>query len=148
MSDRFYRGTLSVLDHWIPITVFAAFMQNLRSALQKHLKGRLSTGGASYVRFFYACPVALIYLWAVHGFGGYPLPAANALVLPYCLHGGPIQITFPFLLVYLLPFRNLALGTTYPKTQIIHLVLLDLFLLVDTTTPAAPSALPPGMFVT
>ena len=44
----------AVIELWIPITVFAAFMQNLRSALQKHLKGRLSTGGASYVRFFYA----------------------------------------------------------------------------------------------
>src|SRR3546814_8442347 len=93
MSDRFYRGTLSVLELWIPITVFAAFMQNLRSALQKHLKGRLSTGGASYVRFFYACPFALIYLWAVHGVGGYPLTAANALFMLYCLLGGISQIT-------------------------------------------------------
>ncbi len=32
------------MELWIPITILAAFSQNLRSALQKHLKSRLSTG--------------------------------------------------------------------------------------------------------
>ena len=50
------------MELWIPITILAAFSQNLRSALQKHLKSRLSTAGATYVRFFYAVPFALIYL--------------------------------------------------------------------------------------
>ena len=35
----------------MPVTVAAAFLQNLRSALQKHLKARLSTSGATFVRF-------------------------------------------------------------------------------------------------
>src|SRR3546814_11450846 len=140
MSERFYRGTLSVLELWIPITVFAAFMQNLRSALQKHLKGRLSTGGASYVRFFYACPFALIYLWAVHGVGGYPLPAANALFLLYCLLGGISQITFTFLLVYLFSFRNFSVGTPYSNTEIIPVALLGLILLGYTICSAGVSA--------
>ena len=43
-------GEAAVIELWIPITIFAAFMQNLRSALQKHIKGRLSTGGATYVQ--------------------------------------------------------------------------------------------------
>src|SRR3546814_9159634 len=101
-------------------------MQNLRSALQKHLKGRLTTGGASYVRFFYACPFALLYLGTVHGVGGYPLPAANALFVLYCLLGGICQIAFTFLLVYLFSFRNFAVGTTYSKTEIIQVALLGL----------------------
>ncbi|HEY9537148.1 MAG TPA: EamA family transporter [Kiloniellaceae bacterium] len=134
-----------MLELWIPITVFAAFMQNLRSALQKHLKGRLSTGGASYVRFFYACPFALIYLWAVHGVGGYPLPAANALFLLYCLLGGISQITFTFLLVYLFSFRNFAVGTTYSKTEIIQVALLGLILLGDTISAAGVFAIALGM---
>ena len=32
----------------------AAFMQNLRSALQKHLKSKLTDAGVTAVRFFYA----------------------------------------------------------------------------------------------
>jgi len=62
---------------WITLTIFAAFFQNLRSALQKHLKSRLSMAGAAYVRFFYAWPFALLYLWAVWQFGGHDLPAPS-----------------------------------------------------------------------
>jgi hypothetical protein len=39
------------LELWIPIAIGAAFWQNLHSALQKHLKARLSTTGASFSRF-------------------------------------------------------------------------------------------------
>ena len=71
------------IELWIPITIVAAFMQNLRSALQKHIKGRLSNGGAAYVRFFYAWPFALLYLGAVYGFGGYSLPGMLPFALPF-----------------------------------------------------------------
>ena len=130
---------------WIPITVFAAFMQNLRSGLQKHLKGRLSTGGASYVRFFYACPFALTYLAAIHGLGGYPLPAVNGLFLLYCLLGGVCQILFTFLLVHLFSFRNFAVGTTYSKTEIIQVAVLGFVLLGDTISAAGIVAIAIGM---
>ena len=36
---------------WITLTVAAAFLQNLRSLLQKPLTGALSVNGAAYVRF-------------------------------------------------------------------------------------------------
>ncbi len=61
-----------MFSYWIPITIFAAFMQNLRSVLQKHIKGRLSTGGASYVRFLYALPLSYVLLWAVLSYGSCP----------------------------------------------------------------------------
>jgi drug/metabolite transporter (DMT)-like permease len=134
-----------VFELWIPITVFAAFMQNLRSALQKHLKGRLSTGGASYVRFFYACPFALAWLATVQGVGGYPLPAVNGLFLLYCLLGGLSQIAFTFLLVYLFSFRNFAVGTTYSKTEILQVAVLGLILLGDTISLVGVFAIALGM---
>ena len=46
----------------IPITIAAAFLQNVRSALQKHLKARLGTSGATFVRFGYGFPLALVYI--------------------------------------------------------------------------------------
>ena len=134
-----------MIELWIPITVFAAFMQNLRSALQKHLKGRLSTGGASYVRFFYACPFALAYLALIHGFGGDPIPAANGRFLLFCLLGGLSQILFTFLLVYLFSFRNFAVGTTYSKTEIIQVALLGLLLLGDRISTVGVFAIALGM---
>ena len=47
---------------WIPVTIAAAFFQNLRSSLQRHLKGKLSDMGATYVRFAFAWPFAVMWL--------------------------------------------------------------------------------------
>ena len=46
---------------WIPITLLAAFAQNLRFMLQKHLKDTsLSSGGATLSRFLYSFPLAVV----------------------------------------------------------------------------------------
>jgi len=120
-----------VIELWIPLTIAAAFMQNLRSALQKHLKSRLSTAGASYVRFLYAMPFSLLYLWTLNTYGGYALPEPNLVFLMYCFLGGLSQILFTFLLIYLFSFRNFAVGTTYSKTETIQVAILGLILLGD-----------------
>ena len=130
-----------MIELWIPITIFAAFMQNLRSALQKHIKGRLSTGGASAVRFFYAWPLALIYLGLLNQVGGYPMPSANGLFLLYCLLGGLSQIIFTFLLIYLFSLRNFAVGTTFSKTEVVQVALLGLILLGDSISFAGVVAI-------
>jgi drug/metabolite transporter (DMT)-like permease len=119
------------MELWIPITIFAAFMQNARSALQKHLKGRLTTLGASYVRFLYAMPFALIYAGAVHEFGGYPWPTVHTEFLIYCLLGGISQILFTAVLLWLFQFRNFAVGTTFSKTETVQVALLGYLVIGD-----------------
>ncbi len=133
------------MELWIPVTLFAAFMQNLRSALQKHIKGKLSTGGAAYVRFFYAWPFALAALGLVSEIGGYPIPAVNGLFLLYCVLGGVSQILFTFLLVYLFSLRNFAVGTTYSKTEVMQVALLGFVLLGDTISFTGVIAIGVGM---
>ena len=81
-----------MLELWIPVTIFAAFMQNARSALQKYLKGNLTSLGAAYVRFFYAWPFALIYLAFLHWGLGQALPAFHAEFLMWSILGGLSQI--------------------------------------------------------
>jgi drug/metabolite transporter (DMT)-like permease len=134
-----------MIELWIPLTVAGAFFQNLRSALQKHLTGRLSTAGASYVRFFYAWPFSLVYLWALNAFVGYPVPDANATFVLYCFLGGLSQIVFTFLLVWLFSFRNFAVGTTYSKTEMVQVAILGLLILGDTLSPAAVVAIAVSM---
>ena len=58
------------MELWIPITIAAAFLQNLRSALQKHLQGSLGTRGASFVRFGYGFPLAILYALSLHWIAG------------------------------------------------------------------------------
>ncbi len=130
-----------MFELWIPLTIAAAFFQNLRSALQKHLKAHLSTGGATYVRFFYAWPFAVLYVWGLNEFGGLKIPAVNGTFLIYCLLGGLSQIIFTFLLVWLFSFKNFATGTIYSKTETVQVAILGLLILGDPLNIAAVIAI-------
>ena len=97
-----------MFELWVPITIAAAFLQNARSAIQKHLKGRLSTTGATFVRFGYGAPVAITYLLILHFAVGLPWPEPNGMFVLYVIIGGVTQILATFLLVYLFGLRNFA----------------------------------------
>jgi drug/metabolite transporter (DMT)-like permease len=129
------------MELWIPITIAAAFLQNLRSALQKHLKGRLSTSGAAYARFVYAWPFAVVYVWGLNAFAGLALPDPNWLFLAYCLLGGLTQILFTVLLLWMFSFRSFAVGTTFSKLEVIMVAGLGAAILGDGLTLAAGLAI-------
>ena len=129
------------MELWISAAVFAAFMQNVRSALQKHLKGRLTTLGATYVRFLYAAPFAVAYMLGLNLLGGAPLPAPNGAFLAYCALGGLTQIIFTFLLLWLFSFRNFAAGTTFSKTEVVQIAILGFLVLGDALTWASAAAI-------
>jgi drug/metabolite transporter (DMT)-like permease len=130
-----------MLEIWIPATIAAAFFQNLRSALQRHLKGRLSTAGAAYVRFFYAWPLALVYLWGLAGWGGLALPAPSAVFLVYCLLGAISQILFTVFLLWMFSFRNFAVGTTFSKLEVVQVAILGALILGDRLPAVAVVAI-------
>jgi drug/metabolite transporter (DMT)-like permease len=123
-------GTLA-MPLWIPLTIAAAFLQNLRSTFQKQLTGNLSAIAATYVRFAFGLPVAIVYVWGLHEFGGYALPDFNRLFLFYCVVGGIAQIIGTALLVALFAYRNFAVGTTYSKTETVQAALFGIIVLGD-----------------
>lgn len=122
------------MELWIPLTIAAAFFQNIRSALQKHLKGRLSTLGAAYVRFIYALPVAFVYLVGVYFYSGQALPDLSSEFLIYSLLGGLCQIAFTVFLLWLFSFHNFAVGTTFSKLETVMVAIFGLILLGDELT--------------
>ncbi len=128
-------------ETWIFITIAAAFFQNIRSALQKHLKQRLSVGGASYARFLYALPIAGVYLWLLLGSGDHPLPVSNSKFLWFCLLGGICQILFTACLLWMFSFKSFAVGTTFSKLEVIVVVLLGAVLLGDWLSHLAIGAI-------
>lgn len=116
---------------WIPITIAAAFLQNLRSTLQKQLTGEMSAMGATYVRFAYGLPVAALYLAGLVAFTGATLPDPNPTFLVYAAVGGLAQIWGTVLLVAIFAYRNFAVGNTYSKTETIQTALFGLIVLGD-----------------
>ena len=105
------------METWIIITIVAAFLQNVRSAMQKHLKGRMGTTGATFVRFGFGMPFALAYMAILAFVLARPLPVPNGTFFLWAVVGGVAQIAATFLLVYLFSFRNFAVGTAYSRTE-------------------------------
>ncbi|MGR8948787.1 MAG: EamA family transporter [Gammaproteobacteria bacterium] len=119
------------MEAWIPITIFAAFFQNLRSALQKHLKGRLSDTAAGYVRFVYALPFVSLYLFVLHYIFELSWPSPTPKFFVLCLLGGICQIVFTVLLLWMFSFRSFAAGTTFSKLEVVTVAILGSVLLGD-----------------
>ena len=133
------------MDAWIPITIAAAFLQNLRSALQKHLRGTLGTRGASFVRFGYGFPLALAYVATLHLGLGYALPVPGRDFALWAVIGGLAQIYATILLVHLFSLRNFAVGTAYSKTEPVQAALFGFLLLGERLSAGAVAAIAVGV---
>lgn len=122
---------------WIPLAVAAAFLQNVRSALQKHLKDQLGVAGATFVRFGYGLPFALIYLLVLVHVFGLSMPEPNLRFILFVFGGALAQIAGTGLLITLFDARNFAVGTTYSKTETIQAAVFATIFLGETISVAA-----------
>ncbi|MCR9213881.1 MAG: DMT family transporter [Proteobacteria bacterium] len=120
------------MEAWIPITIFAAFFQNVRTAMQKYIKDRLSTGGATYVRFLYGAPFALIYILGLDQFTSLSIPEPNGEFGIFMAMGGIAQILATGLLVSLFSLKNFAVGTTYSKTETVQAAIFGVVILGES----------------
>ena len=129
------------MELWIPITIAAAFFQNVRSAMQKHLKGVMGTTGATFVRFGFGVPLALLFVAGLNLFSGYALPAPNTAFVAWTLLGGATQIGATFLLIHLFSYRNFAVGTAYSRTEPAQAALFGLMFLGERVTTGVLAAI-------
>ena len=116
---------------WILITVAAAFSQNIRSSLQKYLKGRMGTTGATFVRFGFGLPVAAM-LYGALVFAGHAVPSYTGRFLGWVVVAAMAQIIAQALLVHLFSYRNFAVGTAYSRTEPAQAALFGLLFLGET----------------
>ena len=125
-----------MIEIWIPITIIAAFSQNLRSIFQKKLQDKLSNIGATYVRFAYGLPFVIIYFLAVNNFSEEHLLSnkINLQFMLYCIVGGISQIIATFLLLKIFVTSNFAVGTVYSKTEPIQAAFFGFILLNEIIT--------------
>jgi drug/metabolite transporter (DMT)-like permease len=123
------------MELWIPITIAAAFSQNLRSALQKNLKKSLSTWGATSARFVYAAPLAFALTVVLMLMQGNGAPSTNGLFFGYAVMGGLAQILATGLLVHLFSYQNFTVATAFTKTEPIQTALFGIVLLGDVLSP-------------
>jgi len=125
------------MELWIPITIAAAFMQNLRFMLQKHVRGQLSTFGATFARFVWAAPLAAALVWALTAFRGDSLPGAPGAFFGFAALGGLTQIFGTALVVALFSARNFAVGVTFSKTETVQTAMFGILILGETVSAEA-----------
>lgn len=104
---------------WIPFTLFAAFMQAIRNALQKQLSKDVSVMGVTLARFIYAGPFALLYLIGLYLWQDYSIPHFSASFVFYVLATSLMQILATALMIVLFRLRNYAIGAGLAKSEAI-----------------------------
>ena len=119
---------------WVWLTLGAAFMQNVRSLLQRQLSaagaGPLTVFGATYVRFLYAAPFA--WLGATLLFAGRPLPEPGGAFWLGSTLGGVAQIGGTIALLSSFRQRTFAVGTAFSKTEAVQTAAFGFLLLGDS----------------
>lgn len=105
------------MEIWVLITIAAAFTQNIRSSLQKHLRGQMGTAGATFVRFGFGVPFALLFLAISLGATGSALPALNLQFAVWLVVAAVSQILAQVLLIILFTRRNFAVGNAYVRME-------------------------------
>lgn len=124
------------MELWIPITFAAAFLQNLRTALQQQLTSVLDATEASYVRFCYAVPFAWMYL-AVLIWVGFRPPELSWDFGGHVLIGAVCQILGTVALIRSFQTRNFAVGTAYSKTETVQAALFAAVIMGESMNPVA-----------
>lgn len=134
------------METWIIFAIGAAFFQNIRSVVQKNLLNQLDILASSYVRFFYALPLCLLFSFSLKQFFDKPIPVTNTEFFIFALIGGSCQIFATILLVYLFTLKKFAVGGAFKKTEALISVAIGFLILQDTVTAFGFIAVLLGIF--
>ncbi|MBL4919231.1 DMT family transporter [Szabonella alba] len=113
---------------WQAFTIAAALFQVARNTSQRTLSDRISAIGATYVRFLFGLPVAILWLALLFPVFGWHMANPGAFLM-WCLIGGVVQILGNGCLLLAMRERSFMLAVAYSKTEAIQAALLAIVLL-------------------
>ncbi|MFV0280007.1 MAG: EamA family transporter [Rhodoblastus sp.] len=125
---------------WVVFTIAASAAQTARNAMQRDLIVTLGTAGATFVRFLFGLPFALLFLAAVSAASGTLAPAPGAASLLWTGLGGVSQIVATGLMLAAMREKSFVVAIAYTKTEPVQVALFGLVFLgdhVSATTAAA-----------
>ncbi len=131
---------------WIPVTIAAAAFQTVRFMLQKSLSSvKLSAAGATFARFAYSLPLALLGLFIALQVTGFDVPSLSIEFWVFAVIGGTSQILATICVVALFKQRNFAVGITFKKTEVIQTAIVGFLILGDQISTGALGAILLGL---
>lgn len=120
---------------WIPITLFAATCQILRTSRQHLLRRSLSVNGAGFVRYLYGFPLAVLAALVTFVLVGVDVPAIPWRFWPIVTGAGIAQILGTVALLRAFDLRDFAIGTVYAKTEVVLVAIVSAVLLGEALLP-------------
>jgi drug/metabolite transporter (DMT)-like permease len=126
---------------WAAFTITAAGAQTLRNAMQRDLIASLGTGGATYVRFLFGLPFAVLFLVLVAIGTGEAPPLPGARALAFTLVAAVSQIFATALMLAAMRERAFVVAIAYTKTEPVLVALFGLVVLGDRLSPASALAI-------
>lgn len=126
---------------WIVFTVAASGAQTARNAMQRDLIATLGTAGATFVRFLFGLPFALLFLALVAAASGVAPPAPGASSLLWTGFGGVSQILATGLMLAAMKEKSFVVAIAYTKTEPVQVALFGLLFLGDHVTPGLAAAI-------
>lgn len=116
-------------------------MQNVRSATQRHLKSRLKTIGATFVRFGFGLPFAALFVAVMHFGLGYELPETGATFWVWVVLAAFMQISAQQFLLNAFAHNSFTVGTAYSRTEAVQAAIIGFVLLGDRISLSAVIAI-------
>ena len=116
---------------WAIFTIAASGAQTARNAMQRDLIATLGTAGATFVRFVYGVPFALLFLAILTLATGVAPPLPGRVPLLWAATGGVAQIFATGLMLATMKQRSFVVATAYTKTEPVQVALFGAFFLGD-----------------
>ena len=102
---------------WMVFTLVASSAQTARNAMQRDLVESVGTQGATYVRFLFGFPFAILYLLALRWITGVDFPVPDARALAWAFAGATTQIGATALMLMAMRDRSFLVTIAYTKTE-------------------------------
>lgn len=129
------------LPLWVAFTLIASVAQTFRNAAQRDLINTIGTAGATYVRFLFGLPFALVFLALVSASAGSAPPPPNPAAMGWIAVGALTQILATGLMLAAMRERSFVVATAYTKTEPVQVALFGLVFLGDRLSHALALAI-------
>ena len=119
---------------WIVFTLVASAAQTARNAMQRDLAGKVGTAGATYVRFLFGLPFAIVFLAAERWATGVEIPALDGRALAWGVVGSGAQIIATALMLIAMKARSFVVAIAWTKTEPVLVAIFSILFLSETPT--------------
>ena len=126
---------------WAVFTVIAAGAQTARNVMQRDLVGTVGTQGATYVRFLFGLPFALLFLGAQLLLIDAPLPIPGLRALGWAAVGALMQTMATALMLVSMQDRSFVVTIAFTKTEPVIIAILSIVILREVPTPMTSLAI-------